>query len=286
MVDKPGLRISIAPATEFSATGPLSSRANAFARRWAEFHRQPLPACAFSIESAPPEHAGLGTGTQLGLSVAAGLSAWCGLPNQTPRELALSVGRGQRSAVGTYGFVLGGLIVEQGKLPTEPISLLDCRVDLPADWRFVLVRQAGLAGLAGESENDAIAALPAIPAATTDALIAEVRERLVPAAATGDFAAFAASLYCYGHAAGLCFAARQGGAYNGPVLTAQVERIRGLGYPGVGQSSWGPTLYAAVPSQAEAERLLQLLSPAAGGDALDVTIAAPANAGAVIAVAS
>jgi beta-RFAP synthase len=286
MVDKPGLRSEIRPAAEFVANGPLAARAAAFARRWAEFHRQPLPACEFSIATAPPEHAGLGTGTQLGLSVAAGLSAWCGLPRQTPRELALSVGRGLRSAVGTYGFVLGGLIVEQGKLPTEPISPLDCRVDLPADWRFVLIRPAGLAGLAGETETDAIAALPAIAAATTDALIAEVRERLVPAAATGDFSAFAASLYHYGHAAGLCFAARQGGAYNGPVLTALVERIRELGYPGVGQSSWGPTLYVVLPSQAEAERLLQLLSPTASGETLEITIAAPANAGAVLEVGS
>lgn len=282
MVDRPGLRLTLAPAAEFHASGPLAARAHAFACRWAEFHHQKLPNCTIQIDAAPPEHAGLGTGTQLGLSVAAGLNAWCGLPNQTPRELALSVGRGLRSAVGTYGFVLGGLIVEQGKLPNEPISPLDCRVDLPAEWRFVLIRPRGLAGLAGESENDAIASLPAIPAATTESLIAEVRDRLVPAAATGDFSAFAASLYHYGHAAGQCFSARQGGAYNGPVLAALVGRIRRLGYEGVGQSSWGPTLFAATPNQAEAEKLAQLLTSAGGDGELSITIAAPANAGAFV----
>ena len=71
------------------------------------------------------------------------------LPSQSPQELALSVGRGLRSAVGTYGFVFGGLIVEQGKLPDEPISPLDCRIDLPEAWRFVLVRPLGLTGIAG-----------------------------------------------------------------------------------------------------------------------------------------
>ena len=53
----------------------------------------------------------------------------------TPAELAQSVGRGLRSAVGTYGFVHGGMIAERGKLPGEVISPLDARVVLPEDWR-------------------------------------------------------------------------------------------------------------------------------------------------------
>ena len=193
MIQQPGLELSIQPAEKLTVAGPLSDRALAFAGRWAEFHRLPLPECRITVTSALPEHAGLGTGTQLGLAVAAGLNAFCGLPPQTAPELALSVGRGLRSAVGTYGFVLGGLVVEQGKLPGEPISPLDCRIDLPAAWRFVLIRPAGLAGLAGDDEAAAIEALPAIPADVTARLIAEVRDHLVPAAATADFPTFAAS---------------------------------------------------------------------------------------------
>jgi beta-RFAP synthase len=283
MVDRPGLALSIRPADKLAAEGPLAERALGFARCWAEFHRLALPQCAIQMEHAPPEHAGLGTGTQLGLAVAAGLNAFHGLPSQTPQELAISVGRGLRSAVGTHGFVLGGLIVEQGKLPGEPISPLDCRIDLPDEWRFVLVQPAGLAGLAGDCEAEAIAALPVIAEDVTQALIAEVRDQLVPAAATADFASFAASLYRYGHTAGLLFAARQGGAYNGPVLTAIVELIRKLGFAGVGQSSWGPTLYVATECQAAAERLVHLLSGKSAGE-LIVTIACPANQGARIIV--
>jgi beta-RFAP synthase len=284
MVDRPGLRLSIDPADELKAAGPLSQRALEFARRWAAFHRLPLPACGIRIQDVPAEHAGLGTGTQLGLAVAAGLNAYCGLPSQSPQELAISVGRGLRSAVGSYGLVLVGLIVEMGKLPQEPISPLDCRIDLPEAWRFVLVQPTGLSGLAGDCEAEAIAGLPDIPATTTQSLIAEVRDRLVPAAATEDFALFATSLHRYGHEAGLCFAARQGGPYNGPVLTALVDRIRALGYEGVGQSSWGPTLYVAAPSQGEAERLVQLLGPETAAQTLELTIARPANRGAAIVV--
>lgn len=286
MVEKPGLVLAIRPSRVLATTGPLADRALQFCRRWAEFHRTDLPNCQIEIVAAPPEHAGLGTGTQLGLAVAAGLNAFVGLPSQSPAELALSVGRGLRSAVGTYGFVQGGLVVEQGKLPGEPISPLDCRIDLPAEWRFVLIRPSGLSGLAGDDEATAIAGLPAIPAAVTEELITEVREHLVPAAATGDFPAFAESLFRYGHQSGLCFAARQGGAYNGPVLTRLVEQIRGLGADGVGQSSWGPTLFVVQPNQAAAEQLVARLPSIADRRQIDIVITPPANQGARIKVHS
>jgi predicted sugar kinase len=174
------------------------------------------------------------------------------------------------------------LIVEQGKLASEPISPLDCRVELPAAWRFVLVRPAGLVGLAGEDEMAAIDGLPAIPPAITEQLIAEARDHLVPAAATGDFAAFALSLYRYGHQSGLCFAARQGGAYNGPVLTRLIEQLRNLGAAGVGQSSWGPTLFAVQPDQGTAEQLAARLSEISNTGTLDILITPPASRGARI----
>src|SRR6185312_6329569 len=218
MIERPELNLSIRPAEQLDAGGQHAVRAIAFARRWAEFHRLSPPRCRIDIHSTVPEHAGLGSGTQLALSVAAGLNAFSGLPSQSPQELALSVSRGLRSAVGTYGFVFGGLIVEQGKLPGEPISPLDCRIDLPEAWRFVLVRPRGLSGIAGEEETDAFSSLPSVSAAVTDELIAIVRDRLVPAAATADFDPFAESLYRYGRLSGECFAAKQGGPYNGPLL--------------------------------------------------------------------
>lgn len=286
MVERPGLRLVIRPCDQPEATGPLADRAIAFARRWAEFHKLTLPNCRIDIAAAPPEHAGLGTGTQLGLAVAAGLSAFVGLPSQSPQELALSVGRGLRSAVGTYGFVQGGIIVEQGKLPGEPISPLDCRIDMPDEWRFVLVRPVGLTGLAGDDESAAMDALPAIPPAVTERLIAEARDGLVPAAATGDFAQFAESLYRYGNLSGQCFVARQGGPYNGPILTRLVEQIRSLGGIGVGQSSWGPTLFVVQPNQAAADELSQGIQAEHSAGELAITITPPANRGAQIEVRS
>jgi beta-RFAP synthase len=282
MIDQPRLKLDFAAAARFGVTGPGSERALDYAGRWARFHGVKPPQCQLRIEAVIPEHAGLGSGTQLALAVAAGLNAFAGLPSQTPQELALSVGRGLRSAVGTYGFVFGGLIVEQGKLPDEPISPLDCRIDLPEAWRFVLTRPKGLTGIAGREEAEAFAALTAVPPAVTDELIAMTRDRLVPAAATADFQNFAETLYRYGRLSGECFAAKQGGPYNGPLLAALVERIRGRGHVGVGQSSWGPTIFVVEPSLVAAESLAREL---AADRELDVVVAAPCNRGARIEVA-
>lgn len=253
MLDAPAVRLEITPHRELLTEGRHAERALAFARRWADHHGLPFPPCRIVITEAPEQHVGLGVGTQLGLAVAAGLGAFSGLPPASPAELALSVGRGQRSAVGTYGFVLGGLIAERGKLPGEALSPLDCRLELPDAWRFVLICSHTVGRISGSEEALAFAELPSVPDEVTETLTREVRDRMLPAAAQGNFAEFADSVFRYGYTAGLCFADRQGGAYRGERLERLVELAGQLGVRGVGQSSWGPTLFAILPNQAEAE---------------------------------
>lgn len=285
MIERPSLEVSVEPAETFSVVGPLSHRARKFANAWAQFYSlaEPPP-CVLTIHAAPPEHVGLGTGTQLGLSVAAALYRFTGQPLPGAAELAASVGRGLRSAVGTYGFLAGGLIVERGKLPGELLSPLDCRLDLPAEWRFVLLRPATAAAVFGDDERLAFAQLPAVPADVTAQLIAEVRDRLVPAAARGEFDEFSESMFQFGRLAGACFAARQGGPYNGPQLAALVELVQSLGVCGVGQSSWGPTLFALSPDQASADQFVAKLRAACPGDELNIEISPPSNSGVCVEV--
>ena len=283
MVGPPKLWLKIEPAEEFSAVGVGAERVREFARHWQAYHRiAQAPSCRVQVIEAPPEHSGLGVGTQLALATAAGLNAFAGLPAVSPQELALSVGRSRRSAVGTYGFVLGGMIVEQGKAPGEPVSPLDCRIDFPAAWRFLLVRPLGMSGMYGAGEAAAFDDLPAVSPETTSRLIQIARDQLVPAAATQDFPLFAQSLYEYGRLAGSCFAGVQAGAYNGPGLTKLVRQLRELGAEGVGQSSWGPTIFAILPSQSQAESLAEQIRLEYPAGSLDTMIAAACNDGAQV----
>jgi predicted sugar kinase len=177
---------------------------------------------------------------------------------------------------------MGGLIVERGKLPNERIAPLDCRLDLPEEWRFLLVRPERDSGLSGEREREAFARLPQVPPAVTDELAAELHERMLPAAAQGRFDDFSESVYQFGRLAGTCFAAQQGGPYNGPLLAEIVGAVRSLGITGVGQSSWGPTVFALLPDASGYERLVSRLVERFRSEPLHVSLAAPDNGGARI----
>ncbi len=283
MVERPGLELRITPTETFAANGHLATRVIEFAARWQAYHRQEmLPACLVEVVTAPREHTGLGVGTQLGMALAAGLSHFIGLPEQTPIELATSVGRGQRSAVGAYGFVLGGLIAERGKLPGEPVSPLDCHLHLPAEWRVLLVTPQDYVGLASEDEAQAFASLPPVGTDVTSELAKIAREQMLPAAARGAFGPFAQAVYDYGWRSGECFASIQGGPYNGPRLTAIVDALRALGVVGVGQSSWGPTIFALLESEADAERVADAIVRSDAGRDCEVVLSRIARRGATI----
>ena len=289
MIQTPGLRLTIREAAGLEAAGPMLRRTLRAARlAWSNDPACPDPAgeprCRIEVCEAPPQHVGLGTGTQLAMAVAAGLNALFDRPALDAASLARRVGRGQRSAIGLYGFFEGGLLFEGGKTPSEEVSPLVARVELPEDWRFVLVRPGGQRGLSGVAEQRAFARLPPVPAERTVALGREAAEVLLPAAAAGRFEEFSESLYRFGYEAGLSFAAWQGGAFASARLTGLVQSIRDLGVRGVGQSSWGPTLFALLPSaDAAGEFLLRLRRTSCAAD-LELTITAPANRGAAITV--
>jgi beta-RFAP synthase len=286
MISKPELKLRIEKADRLEASGPMADRAIEFARRWhrwAAEHSKPAPplGCSIEVVAAPRPHSGLGTGTQLGLSVARGLSAFFGVPPQDPAALAASVGRGERSAVGSYGFAQGGLLVEAGKRPQQRFSPLITRVELPDEWRFLLVLSQQEEGLSGETERNAFAGLPPVPKEVTASLCEEILLGMLPAALERDFARFSQSLYRYGHEAGMCFASRQHGAFASERIARIVTTIRELGVEGVGQSSWGPTVFALLPDEAAARALANKLQ-ALVEPQTQVIIAEPNRTGATI----
>lgn len=268
MLEQPGVQLRISAADEFSVVGRLSSRIPAVVDRLCQhWNLQQPPRCRMEILATPPEHTGLGTGTQLVLAVTAGLNAWLGRAPLAVSELTIASGRGLRSAIGTYGFLHGGLLVEGGKTVDEPLSPLECRVELPESWRFVLVSPRGERGLAGDAERRAFSQLPPVPAEVTAELRAEVADELIPVATAGEFDRFSQSLYRFGHLAGLCFAACQHGAFANERVSTIISRVRELGISGVGQSSWGPTVFAVVESEAAARQLgEQLVSQLDAGE--------------------
>jgi beta-RFAP synthase len=238
------------------------------------------------VVRAATQHAGLGTGTQLGLAVAAGLNAFTGVVTPSADQLAAQVGRGERSAIGTYGFLYGGLLVEAGKLPGETLSPLIARVELPAEWRFVLIQLPEAAGLSGPAEKAAFERLPAVSLKRTDELCRIALLDLLPAARREDFRAFSEALYTFGHAAGLCFAEMQAGAYATELVAKLVTALRDHGYTGVGQSSWGPTVFVLTADEQAAQELVDWVVDQSHFQGVKCEIAAVQNHGASVLVES
>ncbi len=257
MLNGPGLHLRAKRAKAFAVQGPLAKRAAAFAGHWAKTRSLPgLPDCEIEILSAPPEHVGLGTGTQLGLSVGAALHALFEEREQTLAELVASVGRGRRSSIGAFGFAGGGLIGESGKQRDELLGALLEQVSLPEAWRFLLLRPARQTGCCGEAERQAFAKLPPVPEAITHQLQTIFSQAMAPAAKEGDFQTFSTAVYEFGRLAGSCFATAQYGEYATEEIAELVQEVRSAGVPGVGQSSWGPTVFAMFPHEQAAQEFV------------------------------
>lgn len=250
MVQRPGIVVTAAAAPAWSADGPLAARALAYAQRIAAALALDRP-CRIVVENAPPEHVGLGTGTQLGLAVAAAVTRAAGRTDLAAADLAQHLGRGQRSALGIHGFAQGGFLVEPGKRAADAIAPLAARLPFPPDWAILLVVPRDLRGTHGPSEAAAFRDLGSLAkdVRRTEALCRLVLLGMVPALIERDLDGFGEAVYDFNRRAGEMFHPWQGGLYAHPRIAALVETLRSAGVRGVGQSSWGPAVYAVVPQE-------------------------------------
>ena len=271
MIDDPGL-ILTAESTrgDWEVTGPLNARVLAVARRVGErLGRQgrTAPMLRFEVIQAPPEHVGLGVGTQTALAVTRLIAEEAGLGELPPLELAQLAERGLRSGIGLHGFTRGGLIVDGGRsraVDSPPAPLL-AHLEFPPDWSILVVIPPRLTGLHGPSEVQAFGTLPPLAPSTVDRLCRLVLLDLLPAVAERDLSTFGAALTEIQTRVGQGFAPAQGGIFAHPDLEALVADLRAEGLVGVGQSSWGPTLYGfALDSAIEREAVVARLRARTG----------------------
>ena len=245
MVEGPGLVASLASG-EGRVLGPLAGRAVEIVERIRATGFQ-TPPFDLTIESAPPEHAGLGTGTQLSLAIGRLMAAFAG-QDLNSTALAKMTGRGRRSGVGLHGFDLGGLVVDGGHRGVDSESFgvppLLTRLAFPSEWSVLVVIPDGPPGLHGGGERGAFSRLPPPTSETVDRLCRLVLLGVLPSVVERDLNAFGAALEEIQARVGEAFAPAQcGGAFARPESVEIVQFLREFGLVGVGQSSWGPTLY-------------------------------------------
>lgn len=212
-----------------------------------------------TIREAIPAHAGLGSGTQLALALAAGLRRIEDLPPDTAGD-ALFLERGARSGIGAALFVTGGFVVDGGHGSAKTLPPILCRLKFPEDWRVILVMDAAVKGVHGTREREAFASLPQFSAAAAADICRSVLMQALPAVIERDLAQFGNAISDIQTLLGNYFAPAQGGdRYTSSGVARIMALLERHGAKGIGQSSWGPTGFAFAASDDEAQRLVTLV---------------------------
>jgi beta-RFAP synthase len=262
----PTLLVSACPADVLEVGGEETDRATSFARRFMAHHalEDGLGGARLWVHRALPSHAGLGSGTQLALAVARALAELHAVATDAP-ALARAVGRAQRSAIGTWTFAGGGLVLEAGRRrDSDGVAPLLARLPFPSTWRCVVAVPNSASGMSGAVEAAAFAELPRPPEREVEHIAHLVLMGLLPALAEGDLAAFGSALSAIQVTTGGWFAPVQHGAFAPGPSEELVRRMAEWGASGVGQSSWGPAVYGIVDGEDAGARLAERVGATLG----------------------
>lgn len=279
---RPADAVTVAGAADAAAVRTFARRAVALLD---------VPGAAVTVHEEFPRHVGLGSGTQLALSVHAAVARAHDRPVDA-REAAPDLGRGGRSGVGVATFEDGGLVVDGGH-PTERFTTdrpergswtvppVIARHDLPGDWRFVLAIPDLPRGRHGDDEDRSMrSAVTDADPTVADEVAALLTRRLLPGVAAGDIDAVGNAVEAIGQHNGSWYADEQGGVYRPPVGRLVEALSAAPSVTGAGQSSWGPTTYGLTDAdRAEAARRAAEEALADCDVEGTVRVVAPATAG-------
>lgn len=231
-----------------------------------------------------PEHAGLGSGTQLALAIGTAINKLYGL-SLSASDIARLTGRGNRSGIGIAAFDHGGLLVDGGRISpakTSAIPPLLARYDFPEAWRILLILDITQPGIHGQQEVTAFDQLPPFSESLAAQLCRHVLMQAMPAIVEHDLPAFGQAIQALQAHVGDYFAPAQGGRYASQRVGAVLKYLEDTGADCFGQSSWGPTGFAVFASTAEAEKHLQQLKTIFTDPALNWMLCSASNQGASI----
>lgn len=286
-------QIRLTPAAKFAVSGHnLSQETQArIEKLYQRFDQQFLKPghadqhCHIHLDQAVPEHAGLGSGTQLTLTLGTALARWHKLSLSTT-ELAMKLGRGKRSGIGIATFDKGGFVIDGGLKPGQTVPPVLMQQAYPDNWRIVMIMDTRHQGIHGQHEKQAFSELPLFPLTQSQAICHLTLMQLLPALAEREIDVFGEAISEIQARIGDHFAAAQGGRYTSPMVADCLHEAQRLGHKGIAQSSWGPTGCAFVDSETQAKQLIQQLETFGraqfGSNMPEFISAQPDNRGAII----
>jgi len=210
---------------------------------------------SFTIHETYPSHSGLGSGTQLSLAVGKLLSDLDNREISVP-QIANIVGRGGTSGIGVASFDEGGFIIDGGHHHGEKPDFLPssaseaspppiiARYDFPKDWKVVLVIPHVEKNVSGEKEVNIFQEYCPIPLEEVQRLSHLLLMKMMPAVLEKDLEGFGEAVNSIQNIGFKKIENR----LQKPVIGEIMQFLRDAGAPGVGMSSFGPTIYAVTDS--------------------------------------
>jgi beta-RFAP synthase len=138
---------------------------------------------------------------------------------------------------------------------TDGVPPIIFQQPLPEEWEFVLASPMGEQGLHGSREEAVFRSLPAMSDTVAGRISRLVLMKALPAALTDDLQRFGEAITEIQTLMGQQFAPYQAGPYSSARGQAIAEFAREQGAAAVGQSSWGPTVFALVRGSDAAREL-------------------------------
>ncbi len=274
-------RLTLRAARQLTVAGPGAKRVIDSARQLSQALQVPA-SVSINIEEAIPEHVGLGSGTQMALALGVGLSRFHRL-DLTVREIARLANRGARSGIGIAVFEQGGFIVDGGRGERTMTPPVIVRMEMPTDWRFIVIFDQARHGLYGQEEIAAFKSLPPFAVQETARLCHLLLMQALPALAEHDVRRFGEVITELQRSVGDYFAPAQGGRFTSLGVRDALAWLEREGAVGLGQSSWGPTGFCLIEGKQRAEGLFARVKDAfAARSGLRFMLASGRNRGADI----
>lgn len=247
--------ITAAVSNDVIIHGPSSNRASLFAGRMLEYLNIKQGA-EITIHECIPEHAGLGSGTQLSLAVGTAITKLYNKFTST-REIANVMERGARSGIGVGAFSTGGFLVDGGRGENGEVPPIISHIHFPESWRVLLVFDHAMNGINGETEKKFFQHLPRMNEQTTERLCRLILMQLLPALAEENCEQFGSAITEIQRQVGDHFSIAQGGRFCSQLVAGTLPWLMEQGATGVGQSSWGPTGFAIFANETQSYQALK-----------------------------
>ena len=245
-------------------------------------------AIKINVEKLLPAHCGLGSGTQIGLSIAEAVNHLYDLNLKEKRAANLVNRKHSRSAIGFGAFYQGGFIVDGGRPTSQKkndnyLPPILFRKEIPENWHFIIIiLNEASDKVAGKKEIKIFNNIEKMQLKKSAENCHHLVLGMLPALAENNLSKFAKHLNIIEDNVANYFAHIQGGKYSSPCSEELIDLMEREGIQARGQSSWGPSLYGIAGDKEKLLKIKRKLENEYSTIIKNVYITKAANSGAEI----